>query len=60
MSKVIKGGTVLTADRSYTADVKIDGVIIADEKKVIGIKDFKNNVFKLSYGKKKHYLVKII
>ena len=39
---------------------KIDGVIIADEKKVIGIKDFKNNVFKLSYGKKKHYLVKII
>ena len=39
---------------------KIDGVIISDEKKVIGIKDFKNNVFKLSYGKKKHYLVKII
>ena len=30
MSKVIKGGTVLTADRSYTADVKIDGGIISD------------------------------
>jgi len=28
MSKVIKGGTILTADRSYTADVKIDGSII--------------------------------
>ena len=39
---------------------KIDGVIIEDQKKVIGLKDFKNNVFKLSYGKKKHYLVKII
>jgi len=39
---------------------KIDGDIIKDEKKIIGTKDFKNNVFKLSYGKKKHYLVKII
>jgi len=39
---------------------KIDGAIIEDEKKVIRLKDFKNNVFKLSYGKKKHYLIKII
>ena len=39
---------------------KIDGIIIENEKKVIQLKDFKNNVFKLSYGKKKHYLVKII
>ena len=39
---------------------KIDGDIIEDEKKIIQLKDFKNNVFKLSYGKKKHYLVKII
>ena len=39
---------------------RIDGAIIEDEKKVIRLKDFKNNVFKLSYGKKKHYLVKII
>ena len=39
---------------------KIDGDIIEDEKKVIRLKDFKNNVFKLSYGKKKHYLIKII
>ena len=30
MSKVIKGGTVLTADRSYSADVKIDGGIISE------------------------------
>ena len=39
---------------------KIDGAIIENEKKVIHLKDFKNNVFKLSFGKKKHYLVKII
>ena len=39
---------------------KIDGAVIEDEKKVIGLKDFNNNVFKLSYGKKKHYLIKII
>ena len=39
---------------------KIDGAIIEDEKKVIRLKDFNNNVFKLSYGKKKHYLIKII
>ena len=39
---------------------KIDGIIIEDEKKVIRLNDFKNNILKLSYGKKKHYLVKII
>ena len=39
---------------------KINDDIVKDEKKVIRLKDFKNNVFKLSYGKKKHYLVKII
>ena len=39
---------------------KIDGVTIDDEKKILQLKDFKKNIFKLSYGKKKHYLVKII
>ena len=39
---------------------KINGDIIENEKKIIRLEDFKNNVFKLSYGKKKHYLVKII
>ena len=39
---------------------KIDNVVIEDIKKIIVIKDFKENVFKLSYGKKKHFLVKII
>ena len=39
---------------------KIDGIIIDDEKKILQLKDFKKNILKLSYGKKKHYLVKII
>ena len=39
---------------------KIDNVVIEDHKKIIVIEDFKENVFKLSYGKKKHFLVKII
>ena len=40
--------------------IKIDDKIIEDEKKMIQLKDFKENILKLSYGKKKHYLVKII
>ncbi|MFK5980242.1 MAG: amidohydrolase family protein, partial [Rhizobiaceae bacterium] len=30
MTKVIKGGTVVTADRTYKADVKIDGTKIIE------------------------------
>ena len=39
---------------------KINNVVIDDEKKMLKLKDFKDNTLKLSYGKKKHYLVKII
>ena len=39
---------------------KINDVLIKDEKKILQLKDFKKNILKLSYGKKKHYLVKII
>ena len=39
---------------------KINDVVIEDEKKILQLKDFKNNILKLSYGKKKHYLIKII
>jgi tyrosyl-tRNA synthetase len=39
---------------------KINDILIEDEKKIIEFKDFKRNILKLSYGKKKHYLVKII
>ena len=39
---------------------KIDGIVLEDEKKILQVKDFKKNFLKLSYGKKNHYLVKII
>ncbi len=39
---------------------RIDDVTINDEKKIIKLSDFKENILKISYGKKKHYLVKII
>ena len=40
--------------------LKIDNVIVNNEKKILLLKDFKNNKLKISYGKKKHFLVKII
>ncbi len=39
---------------------KINDNIIEDEKKIINLSDFKEKILKLSYGKKKHYLIKII
>ena len=40
--------------------LKIDNVIVVDENKILQLSDFKKNIFKISYGKKKHYLIKII
>ena len=40
--------------------IKIDDIIIEDEKKILYEKDFKKKKLKLSYGKKKHFLIKII
>ena len=40
--------------------LKINDILIDDEKKIIQLKDFKKKILKLSFGKKKHYLVKII
>ena len=39
---------------------KINDIIVDDVKKIIVLKDFKNKILKISFGKKKHYLVKII
>ena len=39
---------------------KINDIAVTDEKKIIQLSDFKKNILKLSYGKKKHYLLKII
>ena len=38
---------------------KINGVLVDNDKKVIKSKDFEKNVMKLSFGKKKHYMIKI-
>ena len=40
--------------------LKIDGITVDNEKKMLEIKDFKKNICKLSYGKKKHFLLRII
>ena len=39
--------------------IKINGELIIDEKKIINKNDFNdNNLIKISYGKKKHFLIK--
>ena len=40
--------------------LKINDILIKDEKKIIIISDFRNKIMKISHGKKRHYLVKII
>ena len=40
--------------------LKIDNVLVSDANKVLQISDFKNDMIKISFGKKKHYLIKII
>jgi len=40
--------------------IKINNVLVIDEKRTIELADFKDKILKISYGKKKHYLVKII
>ena len=44
----------------FNSGLKINDNLIKDEKKIIKISDFKNKIMKISYGKKRHYLVKII
>ena len=40
--------------------LKIDDIVIEDQKKILVIKDFKENKLKLSYGKKRHFLLRVI
>ena len=39
---------------------QINNEVINDANKILQLKDFKENILKISYGKKKHYLIKII
>ena len=41
--------------------LKINNEILKDENKTLNLNDFNGNkILKLSFGKKKHYLIKII
>ena len=40
--------------------LKIDNIVVEDQKKILITKDFKENRLKLSYGKKKHFLLRVI
>jgi len=33
--------------------------LVDDEKKILQLEDFEKNILKLSFGKKKHYLIKV-
>ena len=41
--------------------LKINNKILSDENKLISLNDFSSNkILKISFGKKKHYIIKII
>ena len=40
--------------------LKFNNTTVSEGKKFIELNDFNNKVLKISYGKKKHYLIKII
>jgi tyrosyl-tRNA synthetase len=40
--------------------LKINNVVVINENKILHHVDFKEKILKISYGKKKHYLIKII
>ena len=40
--------------------LKLNDKEINNENKILQLKDFEKNTLKLSYGKKRHYLIKII
>ena len=39
--------------------LKINDILVDDTNKFLKLADFTNKVLKISYGKKKHYIVKI-
>ena len=39
--------------------LKVNDILVVDSKKILKLTDFTNKILKISYGKKKHYIVKI-
>ncbi len=44
----------------HNKGLKINDEILLDDKKILSFGDFKANMLKISFGKKKHYIIKII
>ena len=40
--------------------IRINNIILSDETKIVQFNDFKDNLIKISFGKKKHFILKII
>ena len=40
--------------------LKINDTVLNDSKKILQLSDFKGKILKISHGKKKHYIIKII
>ena len=40
--------------------LKINNILIVDDKRIIEVHDFKEKTLKISFGKKKHFQLKII
>jgi tyrosyl-tRNA synthetase len=62
---LIANNKILSSKSEVRRDImnkgfKLDDVVINDQKKILDTNDFKKNILKLSYGKKKHFLIKII
>ena len=58
-TKVIPGVLDLNATGADKG-LKMNNEVVEDEKKMLQLKDFEKDTLKLSYGKKKHYIIKII
>ena len=50
----------LNGHRQSLSVVKINDILLNDDQKILSENDFKNKVLKISCGKKRHFLVKII
>jgi tyrosyl-tRNA synthetase len=44
----------------FNKGLKINNTVVVDENKKLQFSDFKENIIKISYGKKKHYIIKIV
>ena len=59
--KTICVGNIYIGGTGKTSlSIKINNILVEDNKLTLGNKDFKEKKLKISYGKKRHYIIKII